>query len=127
MGVDIRYYSVIYPGDRGDRGALKGMLKPEFEEASSAPPRSGRSSGGPGSATWRLAGSAPAPSTGQQGPADPRRRRDLRQPDRGFAARFKEDATEVREGYECGIGIGYRDIRVGDTIETFEMREKPRA
>jgi translation initiation factor IF-2 len=41
--------------------------------------------------------------------------------------RFKEDATEVREGYECGIGIGYSDIRVEDVIETFEMREKPRA
>ena len=40
--------------------------------------------------------------------------------------RFKEDATEVREGYECGIGIGYNDLRIGDTIETFEMREKPR-
>ena len=41
--------------------------------------------------------------------------------------RFKEDATEVREGFECGIGIGYNDVRIGDTIETFEMREKPRA
>jgi translation initiation factor IF-2 len=41
--------------------------------------------------------------------------------------RFKEDATEVREGFECGIGIGFNDVRVGDTIETFEMREKPRA
>jgi translation initiation factor IF-2 len=40
--------------------------------------------------------------------------------------RFKEDATEVREGFECGIGVGYNDVRVGDTIETFEMREKPR-
>jgi len=40
--------------------------------------------------------------------------------------RFKDDATEVREGYECGIGIGYNDLRIGDTIETFEMREKPR-
>jgi translation initiation factor IF-2 len=40
--------------------------------------------------------------------------------------RFKDDATEVREGYECGIGIGYNDVRIGDTIETFEMREKPR-
>jgi translation initiation factor IF-2 len=40
--------------------------------------------------------------------------------------RFKDDATEVREGYECGIGVGYNDIRVGDTVETFEMREKPR-
>src|SRR6201984_191102 len=41
--------------------------------------------------------------------------------------RFKEDATEVREGFECGIGIGYNDIRIEDVIETFEMREKHRA
>ena len=42
--------------------------------------------------------------------------------------RFKDDATEVREGYECGIGLGsFNDINVGDVIETFEMREKPRA
>jgi translation initiation factor IF-2 len=41
--------------------------------------------------------------------------------------RFKDDATEVREGYECGIGVGYSDLRIEDTIETFEMREKPRA
>ena len=40
--------------------------------------------------------------------------------------RFKDDATEVREGFECGIGIGYNDVKVGDVIETFEMREKPR-
>ena len=40
--------------------------------------------------------------------------------------RFKDDATEVREGFECGIGLGYGDIRIGDVIETFEMREKPR-
>jgi ribosome-binding factor A len=36
-------------------------------------------------------------------------------------------ATEVREGFECGIGLGYNDVRVADVIETFEMREKPRA
>jgi translation initiation factor IF-2 len=42
--------------------------------------------------------------------------------------RFKDDATEVRDGYECGIGLGsFNDIEVGDVIETFEMREKPRA
>jgi translation initiation factor IF-2 len=40
--------------------------------------------------------------------------------------RFKEDATDVRDGFECGIGIGYSDVRIADTIETFEMREKPR-
>jgi translation initiation factor IF-2 len=41
--------------------------------------------------------------------------------------RFKDDATEVREGFECGIGLGsFNDIKIGDTVETFEMREKPR-
>ena len=41
--------------------------------------------------------------------------------------RFKDDATEVREGYECGIGLGsYNDIKVDDVVETYEMREKPR-
>ena len=40
--------------------------------------------------------------------------------------RFKDDVTEVREGYECGIGIGYNDVKIGDVIETYEMREKPR-
>ena len=42
--------------------------------------------------------------------------------------RFKDDATEVREGFECGLTLsGYNNIQVGDVIETFEMREKPRA
>ena len=42
--------------------------------------------------------------------------------------RFKDDVTEVREGFECGIGLGsFNDIKVDDVIETFEMREKPRA
>ncbi len=40
--------------------------------------------------------------------------------------REKDDVTEVREGFECGIGLGSKDIREGDVIETFEMREKPR-
>jgi translation initiation factor IF-2 len=38
----------------------------------------------------------------------------------GSLKRFKEDASEVRSGYECGIGIaGYNDIKVGDNIEAF--------
>ena len=41
--------------------------------------------------------------------------------------REKDDVTEVREGFECGIGLGsFNDIKEGDIIETFEMREKPR-
>ena len=42
--------------------------------------------------------------------------------------RFKDDATEVREGYECGVGLGsFNDIKPEDVIQTFELREKPRA
>jgi translation initiation factor IF-2 len=42
--------------------------------------------------------------------------------------RFKDDATEVRDGYECGIGLGkFNDIKPGDIIETWEMREIPRS
>jgi len=42
--------------------------------------------------------------------------------------RFKDDVTEVREGYECGINLGsFNDLQLGDLIATYEMREKPRA
>ena len=41
--------------------------------------------------------------------------------------REKDDATEVREGYECGLTVGYSDIKLGDEIETYEMVEKARS
>ena len=41
--------------------------------------------------------------------------------------RFKDDAREVREGFECGIGLSdFQDLKPGDFIETFEEREIPR-
>ena len=41
--------------------------------------------------------------------------------------RFKDDAREVREGFECGIGLSdFQDLKPGDLIETFEEREIPR-
>lgn len=41
--------------------------------------------------------------------------------------REKDDVTEVREGYECGLTLNnFSDIRIGDIVETYEMREKPR-
>ena len=41
--------------------------------------------------------------------------------------RFKDDVVEVREGFECGLTLGkFSDIKVGDVIETYELREKPR-
>jgi len=45
----------------------------------------------------------------------------------GSLRREKDDVTEVREGFECGITLSnYSDIRIGDVIETYEMREKAR-
>jgi translation initiation factor IF-2 len=42
--------------------------------------------------------------------------------------REKDDVTEVREGFECGLVLrGFNDIKEGDVIEAFEMREIPRA
>ena len=38
--------------------------------------------------------------------------------------RFKDDVREVREGFECGIGLeNYQDLKPGDVIETYEDRE----
>ena len=42
----------------------------------------------------------------------------------GSLKRFKEDAAEVRSGYECGIGLqGYNDVKVGDVIEAFSTEQ----
>jgi translation initiation factor IF-2 len=42
----------------------------------------------------------------------------------GSLKRFKDDASEVRNGMECGIGIaGYGDIKVGDVIEAFSVEK----
>ena len=42
--------------------------------------------------------------------------------------REKDDVTEVREGFECGLTLrGFNDIKQGDVVECFEMREIPRA
>ena len=41
--------------------------------------------------------------------------------------REKDDASEVREGFECGLVLrNYQDIKEGDVVEAFEMREIPR-
>ena len=41
--------------------------------------------------------------------------------------RFKDDVTEVREGFECGINLGsFNDLQVDDLVTTYEMREIPR-
>jgi translation initiation factor IF-2 len=42
----------------------------------------------------------------------------------GSLRRLKDDASEVKQGFECGIGIaGYQDIKVGDVIEAFIIED----
>jgi translation initiation factor IF-2 len=126
-GVDIRYYSVIYQAIEEVEAALKGMLKPEYEEVQLGTaevreifrvPRIGNVAGSMvTSGTIRRNSKARLVRDGVV-VSDNLTVSSLR--------RFKDDATEVREGFECGIGIGYNDIKIGDVIETFEMQEKPR-
>ena len=126
-GVDIRYYSIIYQAIEEIEAALKGMLKPEFEEVQLGTaevrevfrvPRIGNVAGCiVRSGTITRNSKARLVRDGVV-VSDSLAVESLR--------RFKDDATEVREGFECGIGVGYGDIKIGDVIETFEMREKPR-
>ena len=129
-GVDIRYYSVIYQAIEDIEAALKGMLKPEYEEVAARHRRGPR--GLPVLQVRqhrRLPGALrrdPAQRQGAAASATASSSADNLTID--SLRRFKDDATEVREGYECGIGLGsFNDIKVDDVIETFEMREKPRA
>ncbi len=128
-GIDIRHYSVIYQAIEEIEAALKGMLKPEFEEVQlgSAEVREVFRSSRFGNIAGCLV------RTGEiRRNAKARLVRDGVVVSESLAIeslrRFKDDITEVRDGYECGIGLGsYNDIRTGDMIETFEIREKPRA
>ena len=127
-GVEMKFYSVIYRAIEEIEQAVKGMLKPEYEEVElgSAEIREVfRSS------KWgNIAGSIVKDGVIKRN-AKARLVRDGSVVADNLTIeslrRFKDDATEVREGFECGIGLGsFNDIKEGDIIETWEMREKPR-
>ena len=127
-GVEMKFYSVIYNAIDDVESALKGMLKPEYEEVElgTAEVREVfRSS------KWgNIAGAYVTKGVVRRnGKARLVRDGNVVQDNLTIDSlrRFKDDATEVREGYECGIGLGsFNDIHEGDIIETWEMREKPR-
>ncbi|HIZ98441.1 MAG TPA: translation initiation factor IF-2 [Candidatus Janibacter merdipullorum] len=128
-GVEIRYYGVIYQAIEEIEQALKGMLKPEYEEAElgSAEIREVFRS----SKFGNIAGSIVRSGEIKRG-SKARITRDGVVLTEGLELtglrRFKDDVTEVREGFECGINLGsFNDVREGDLITTYEMREKPRA
>ncbi|MBK0332679.1 translation initiation factor IF-2 [Brachybacterium sp. MASK1Z-5] len=127
-GVEIKYYSVIYRAIEEIEQALQGMLKPEYEEVDT------------GSAEIReifrsskfgnIAGSIVRSGEIRRG-AKARITRGGVVITEGLEIaglrRFKDDVTEVREGFECGINLGrFNDLQTDDLITTYEMREKPR-
>ena len=127
-GVDVRFYSVIYQAIDDVEAALKGLLKPDYEEVAlgTAEVREVFRS----SKFGNIAGSLVRTGLIRRN-AKARLVRDGAVVADNLTIdtlrRFKDDATEVREGFECGIGLGsFNDIKVDDVIETFEMREKPR-
>ncbi|MFP5072996.1 translation initiation factor IF-2 [Pseudonocardia nantongensis] len=128
-GVEIRYYSVIYQAIDEIEAALKGMLKPEYEEV-----ELGRAEVREVFKSSKFGTIAGCLVMGGEIRRNARARlmRDSRVIHENLPIsslrRFKDDVVEVREGYECGLTLGsYSDIKVDDVIETFEMREKPRA
>jgi len=127
-GVDVRFYSVIYNALDEIESSLKGMLKPEYEEVQSgfAEVREVFKSSKAGT----IAGCIVRSGTITRN-AKARVIRDGVVIVDGLAIdslrRFKDDVTEVKTDFECGIGLGkIKDIQIGDEIETIEMKEKIR-
>ena len=127
-GVDVRFYSVIYAALEDVENALKGMLKPEFEEVQSgvAEIREVFRSSKFGNVAGVIVRSGTITRN-----AKARVIRDGIVVGDNLAIeslrRFKDDVTEVRTDFEAGIGLGkFNDIQIGDEIETIEMKEKPR-
>ncbi|HYX79363.1 MAG TPA: translation initiation factor IF-2 [Actinomycetota bacterium] len=126
-GVDVRLYRVIYDAIDDIRSAVSGMLKPEERET-----ELGRAEV---RATFRVprlgvvAGCMVVQGTIVRN-ARARVVRDgivVYEGRIGSLRRFKDDVREVAEGYECGIGIeNFQDVKEGDVIEAFEVREVAR-
>ncbi|TMK37916.1 MAG: translation initiation factor IF-2 [Actinobacteria bacterium] len=123
-GVDIRTYKVIYDAIDDIKAALSGLLKPEQRERilgeaevrqTFRVPRLGVVAGSyvrsgviRRNASVRLVRDGVIVYDGKI----------------GSLRRFKDDAAEVREGFECGIGLeNYQDVKEGDIIEAYEVEE----
>jgi translation initiation factor IF-2 len=128
-GVEVRFYSVIYQAIEEIELSLKGLLKPEYEEfvLGNAEVRDIFKS----SKAGNIAGSMVLDGIIRRNAKARLMRNGEIITDNltiDSLKRFKDDATEVREGFECGIGVGtLKEMQVGDTIQVYEMREKKRA
>ena len=128
-GVEIRYYTVIYQAIEEIEAALKGMLKPVYEESTlgQAEIRAIFRS----SKVGNIAGCMVTSGLIRRN-AKVRVIRDgavvADNLDLASLKREKDDASEVREGFECGLVLrNFQDIKEGDIVEAFEMREIARS
>ena len=124
-GVEVRFYSVIYQAIDDIELSLKGLLKPIYEEfvLGNAEVREIFKS----SKAGNIAGSIVKDGIIRRNAKARILRGDKTLVDDltiDSLKRFKDDATEVKEGFECGIGLGnMKEIAIGDMIQVFEMRE----
>jgi translation initiation factor IF-2 len=124
-GVEVRFYSVIYQAIDDVELSLKGLLKPIYEEfvLGNAEVREIFKS----SKAGNIAGSIVKDGIiRRNAKARILRGEKVLVDDLTIDSlkRFKDDATEVKEGFECGIGLGnMKEIAIGDMIQVFEMRE----
>ena len=127
-GVEVRFYSVIYQAIDEVELSLKGLLKPIYEEVvlGNAEVREIFKS----SKAGNIAGSIVKDGIIRRNAKARILRGDQVLVDDltiDSLKRFKDDANEVKEGFECGIGLGnMKEIAIGDVIQVFEMREKKR-
>jgi len=127
-GVDMRFYSVIYRALEDVEASLTGMLKPEYEEKQigSAEIMEIFRSSKFGNVAGCLVRNGVIKRNAKARVV--RGGNVIGEPTIDTLRRFKDDATEVKDGFECGIGLGkFNDLQVGDMIETFEMVEIPRS
>ncbi|KZS75444.1 translation initiation factor IF-2, partial [Mycobacterium kansasii] len=127
-GVEIRYYSVIYQAIDEIEAALRGMLKPIYEEVELG--RAEIRALFRSSKVGLIAGCMITSGVVRRN-AKARLLRDNIVVAENLSIqslrREKDDVTEVREGFECGLTLGYSDIKEGDVIESYELVQKERS
>jgi translation initiation factor IF-2 len=126
-GVDIRLYRVIYDAIDDVKAALSGMLKPEERESILGEAEIRQTFRVPRLGV--IAGCYLTRGTIRRN-SKVRLIRDgvvVYEGRVGSLRRFKDDVAEVREGFECGIGLeNFQDVKEGDVIEAFEVEEVAR-
>lgn len=126
-GVEIRLYNIIYKLQEDIEKAVKGMLDPVYEEKNSGQAEVREiykvSKVGTIAGCYVISGSI----VRNGGVRIIRDSIVVYSGKIGSLKRFKDDAKEVKAGYECGITIeNYNDIKVGDVLECFVMEEVER-